>query len=202
MPKSILELKADLFGIFQTFAMLDKTYRNGGVPASFYQNKYLSLASELDQLILYFEEKNMDYKEILKELPLDSNPFEILDTIKKIKISDLDRREDKLHTRPLQFAQQTSQITSKFITILDYFQVMETIDIEFLRGLIHELLLLIEPIDLINPIFAEIVSIERELLHFLQTQSLNLQSKKYFEDRFYRTYQSFLAMIQEEKKNP
>ncbi len=201
MPKSILELKADLFGIFQTFAMLDKTYRTGGVPASFYQSKYLALASELEQLILFFEEKNIDYREILKELPLDSNPFEILDTIKKIKISELNRVEDRLQTRPFQFAQQTSQITSKFITILDYFQVMETIDIEFLRGLIHELLMLMEPLDLLKQLFAEVVNIEREILQLSQTQRITSQSKKYFEDRFYHTYQSFLAMIKEEKWN-
>ena len=201
MPKSILELKSELFGLFQTFSMLEKTYRAGGVPTSFYQTKYIALASELDDLILHFEEKNIDFKEILKELPLDANPFEILDIIKKIRISEYNRKQDQLQTRPLHFAQISSQITSKFITILDYFQVMETIEIEFLRNLIHELLMLIEPIELLKQIFGHIVNLEREILHHIQSNEMRDPTKKYFEDRFYEIYQIFLGTINEEKQN-
>lgn len=199
MAKSILELKSELFGIFQTLAMLDQTYRKGQIPANFYQTKYLALASELDELIICFEEKQIDFRNVLREMPIEGDHEKILNMIKKLKVSQVDRINDQIYSNPLQLAQAISTITSKFITIMDYFQVMEQIDTEFLKGLIHEILILIEPIELLKPIFIDIVNIERDLITQNQNNTVENRIKQILEDRFYRTYQTFMILIQEEK---
>ncbi len=164
MPKSKLELKAEVFSLFQTISMLNAQYRQGNLQDQFYVRKMNTYIQDLNRVKRQLRDAAINYERLVADLDLDQNYTEILKSIHEFQLMQQKQRESPtLDYQPLALANQIQTITSHFITLSDYLYLVEVFELELLFDLIRQLLVALHHYDFFSDIFNEVVAWERKI---------------------------------------
>jgi len=136
--KSLLEIQAEIYSILQTSGFLQSRYNSGRLGAEFYFRRMKSLHDEIVQFQSTLSKKGKNLVELTQNMPLSQDSAFLIRELSSISDASYDKFCQAWSIDPFQLANVVSMITSKFITLLDYIQLTETLDIHFLTELIQE----------------------------------------------------------------
>jgi len=174
--KPIGDIKADVYAILKTGQILKKGFDMGNVDENFYfrrmQGFYMELSNIQSQLIPW----NKKIIDLFSDLNMGPEMNTVLTLISGIQDYQFDHIAQHWSIDPLQLGQNVSEITSNFITLLDYLHITDEMDYYLLFDLLKDLIGALSEYEL----FIDIYQSLKTIAHNLTKTSENLFSDQSF----------------------
>ncbi len=192
---SLHEIKADLYSIILTVDFLSSRYKKGLINRNLYLKRMRTFYRDLRYLTNKLKSWNLDLFQTANsfDIPLitSSSINHILSKI--FNVPDINSVDEK----GLKLSGQVAEITSHFITLIDYFHITEHIDFYMVIELINELAESMQGLSVFESFFKEINTLRR---YISSAQKKHLRDEKIIrslEDAFYNLFQEFKAFLSE-----
>ncbi len=197
--RPILDIKADLFSIFQTATFLKKRFESGLVDSLFYYRRLKHSHSELVKLQNDLSLWDRTLLEILDDFKVDQNFTSILSVISSIQDFQFNQIAQTWQLDPYLLASVATECTSNFITLIDYLHLIEAFEEEFFMQLLTDLEKSLSGIHTFQPFLLQISQLKQDIPQFIQQSGLHhasdpTQSKpilQEIEQSIYTLFQEF-----------
>ncbi|WP_371806171.1 hypothetical protein [Candidatus Lokiarchaeum ossiferum] len=170
--RTVVDIKADLYSIFQTAAFLKDRFESGMVDALFYYRRLKHSHSELVGLQNELSLWNRSLLEIIDDFKIDQNFTSILSVISSIQDFKFNEIAQTWQLDPYLLASVATECTSNFITIIDYLHLIEAFEEEFFQQLMGDLEKSLSQINTFQPFLIQIAQLNQNLPHYLQQSGL------------------------------
>ena len=197
--RAILDIKADLFSIFQTAAFLKERFETGMVDSLFYYRRLKNSHSELVNLQNELSLWNRTLLDIIDDFKVDQNFISILSVISSIQDFQFNQVAQTWQLDPYLLASVATECTSNFITLLDYLHLVESFEEEFFSQLLADLEKGLATLNTFQPFLLQISHLIQNLPQYLQQsgfyQNTDINHQKpilqEIEQSFYTLFQEF-----------
>jgi hypothetical protein len=195
----VIQIQADLYSILQTAKILQDRYLKGGISPDFYYRRMKQFHRELIAIQLDLNQRGKTLGQLATKMPVLNEMQPIIAMLSALGDISFNEIARDWHVDGFQLATTATEITSNFITLLDYLRLISIPDWEFLLQLTIDLRISLEKMETFYPILAEVRINEQEVrklvLHAQNEKELEKQTKsfevKHLEDTFYQLYLTF-----------
>ena len=199
--RSVVDIKADLYSIFQTAAFLKERFESGMVDALFYYRRLKHSHSELVALQNELSQWNRSLLQIVDDFKIDQNFTSILSVISSIQDFQFNEIAQTWQLDPYLLASVATECTSNFITIIDYLHLIEAFEEEFLQQLIGDLERSLSQINTFQPFLMQIVQLKQNLPQFFHQSGLyQATDPSHIKSILQKIEQSIYTLFQEFKQ--
>jgi len=162
-----MDLKSTLYAIIQTASFLKTRYQRGCVDTDFYYRRMKAFQEDISQLQVLFLKKGKKISEIASKIQGSENFSSLLRELVSIGDLRLDDLSVALRIDPFQLASVTINITSRFITLLDYLHVTEEPNPNFMLDLFSELESSLSTLQTFQPVLKDVQELKNSVVPFL-----------------------------------
>jgi hypothetical protein len=156
---NLLDIKADLFSILQTARYLMMSSQKGNIDYEFYFKRMGYFHKEILQIEENLKLFGRDVLSTIQNFDSSGNLMEILKEISSIQDYEFERDSRKWQLDPFQLSGSATEITSNFITLLDYLHLIENFELDFFNDLILTLIQSLQQLEIYQPFLSEILRI-------------------------------------------
>ena len=208
---NILEIKSELYSILKTTQFLRDNMSEGKVDHSFYIQKLKSFRNTLQDLTELLQPWKKSLLDLAEELPLRNQAYELLRYISSSHEFKYNTRESNWQFDPHQLAQITSEITSHFITAIDYLHIINSesksnrysqafpessaFDMETFFDLLREILTALRKSETFLPIYQIMLNFANRVAE----QAGGAMNLGKIEDELYKIYSNFKRFLENTK---
>jgi hypothetical protein len=203
--KPLIDLIADVYAILQTGKFLQTQFDQAKISAEFYFKRMKHFHSELVALQTELTHRGKTLLDFAKKGTFAPEFEPVLRLIGSFDMIQYDRKSREWELDPFQLAAVVTEITSQFITIIDYCRIIPRLDESLLLQLLHELQTGLQKFTVLYPIYAQVRLFIQEITSRLpEYQALittdpdqNALILRQIEDRIFQIYtefQRFLAL--------
>lgn len=196
---NLRELKADLFSILQTAEFLIFRYQKGMVEEEVFYKQMGRFQEELRQIEQELAPSNKSILEIINNF---DNGEHLKDVFKEIGTAAdylFDQENSTWNYNPVNLASAAAQVTSSFITLLDYVHLVEQGDLPFLLELIEKLLQNLQKFEIFYPFLMQVITLRNEILETIRPYNDSLKIPddvltfitRHADGHFFRIHQNF-----------
>lgn len=162
-----LDQKAELYSILRTATTLKRQFDSGMLESALYYRNMQRFHQTLSQIDQTVRNQDGNLHELLQQFPIGSNLQPMLVFIKAISDFQYDMIAQKWHIDPFRLAQCATEATSHFITILDYFHLIDYIDLDFIQQLFGNLRSSLSQLNMFQSFVDYLRDLEKEILDVL-----------------------------------
>ncbi len=170
--RPLIELKADLFSILNTAQFLQTRFEKGGVDTTFYIRRMRFFYQQILQLQKELNFLHASIYDLIDGLPLEGNFRSLIATIASTMDYEFNNIAVQWQLDPFILAKSATQVTSDFITLLDFLHLAEDLDLDFVSELLQHLIQSLQQIHAFKPFQEHLTHLLQELpRHFQECQS-------------------------------
>ncbi|MHA1672783.1 MAG: hypothetical protein ACTSYI_04090, partial [Promethearchaeota archaeon] len=185
--------------ILQTAKFLKSRFEQGAVDPNFYIRRMRYFYQQILEMQEELLRNQTSLLEIIEGFNLEGNLKTIIATISSTMDYQFNQLAQQWSLDPFQLAAGSTQVTSDFITLLDYLHIAEDFDPEFITELLENLLASLDNIHTFSPFAEHIRQLQTQLPQYFQDCSVNQKTsidqirKAYsqVEEIIYATFQNF-----------
>lgn len=208
-PRPRIEQKAELFAIIQTANFLKTRFDQGIVDSNFYIRRMKFFYTQIMDLQAELTASNTSLMEILDGLNLEGNIRSIITVISSTMDYQFNALAQQWELDPYQLAAASTQVTSDFITLLDYLHIAEDFNEGFVHELLENLITHLQQIHTFKPFSEHLLQLQEQLSHYFQDFELRSDStvdqvrKCYsqIEEIIYTAFQDFKKYLHLSEEN-
>ncbi len=195
-----LDQKAELYSILKTSQILKGEYDRGRLKDQTYFRSMQGFYRDLTHLEQMIRSRGKNLRDLLETFPLGFNLKPMLSFITSISDYQYTEIANSWQLDPFMLAATSAEITSNFITLMDYLHLIEDIDIEFIDRLIQTLEDSLRKMAVFHPFAEQIEQIHGTILEILSTMSKSSQNLSLneirnimteYEESFYKIFFEF-----------
>ena len=203
ISRSYLDQKADLFAILQTTRIIKREFDDGRIDSIVYLKNMQKLHRDLILLQKELTDRNSSLREIVSEFPIGSELKPMISFLTSMQDYTYNQCAKQWEVDPYSLAAWAAEATSQFITLIDYLNLITSVDLDFLDQLFQNLEKLLLNVAMFHP-FADQLQRFRigaikhlSSTNFSDTDSNQLQSViKEMEDFVYSVFLEFKQTFQ------
>jgi hypothetical protein len=200
--KNLLDLKADLYAICRTVEIMKNRFEAGLLTEDFYVRRMKTFLNEITQIQQELLQYGKKIEEIIQEIPEFMPIAQYIREIVSIGDRQFDHNANSWTINPYQIATAAANVTSKFITLLDYLHLASEVDCCLFNELYTDLERSLTEINSFKFFSMEMDNLKPKIMGFLQDPTIsspNIQNQtaiKSVEDTIYRIYSRFKQYLQ------
>lgn len=167
-PRPLIELKADLYSILNTAQFLQNRFEKGSVDTTFYIRR---MRYFYQQILLMQKELHLlgaTVFDLVEGLPLEGNFRSLIGAIANTMDYEFNSIAAQWQLDPFHLAKVATQVTSDFITLLDFLHLAEDMDLEFVSELLSQLIQSLQQIHAFHPFQEHLNQLLMELPNYFQ----------------------------------
>jgi hypothetical protein len=196
---SIREIRADLYSILQTAEFMIKRYEHGMVEQEVFFKQMGRFQEELRQMEFSLASSKKSLLDIIEQLNNSQHLKEIFKVIGTSADFTFDQEHSQWDFNPVNLAASSAQVTSSFITVIDYLHLVEQVELPFLLELTDNLLRDLQTYEIFYPFFMQVLTLKNEILEIISPyegateipENIIVFITRHSDGHFFRIHQNF-----------
>lgn len=203
-PRSTLDQKADLYSILKTAEFLRHRFSQGMVESGFFIKRMQSFSRELSQLQTELMRHRLTLLQLLDKMQINQDLRSIIVAISSAEDLQFHDFAQQWQIDPYKLAYSTAEITSAFITLLDYLHLVDIVEDGLLIELFDRLLSHLQTYHTFSPFYNAVGNLRAKGVEFIRMnlgQHPNKMDPPQTNQSFYPSVEYQLSLIFDKFKN-
>ncbi|WP_457557117.1 hypothetical protein [Candidatus Harpocratesius sp.] len=162
-PRPLIEQKADLYSILQTAKFLQSRFEKGSMDTNFYIRRMRYFYQQILNLQRELHLNQASILDIVNGFNVEGNFRSIISLIASTMDYKFNSLAEQWQLDPFYLARVATQVTSDFITLLDYLHIAEDLDEDFVKELLQALISSLKQVHGFDPFSEHLIQLSQQL---------------------------------------